>query len=244
MSKKIKNFIYSNFFRPRWYSILFNPYFIARLGLYKKIKKYANKDFGGKSILDVGCGIKPYTFLFKNNKEYIGIDIKSGGHFEKEKEPDLYFDGINIPFESQRFDLVICTQVLEHAEYPEKLLNEINRVLKNTGEIFITIPFVWNEHEIPYDFRRLTRYGLDRLLISSGFKIQELEETSGFFGTIGQLISAFIFETIGRNLILKSIFAFILCFPIQFSFLVLNTIFRSHWLTLDYVVVAKKHESN
>ena len=44
------------------------------------------------------------------------------------------------------------------------LLGRINRVLKSSGMICMTIPFVWDEHEQPYDFARYSSFGIKSLL--------------------------------------------------------------------------------
>jgi len=135
MSKKIKEIVNQHFFRPAWYSVIINPYFIARYGLLLKIKNFAKNDFSGKKILDVGCGIKPYKNLF-NSSSYVGIDIDYGGHNNQAKVVDKFYDGVNIPYDDNSFDIVICTEVMEHVVDPEKLLSEIHRVLKIGGRIF------------------------------------------------------------------------------------------------------------
>lgn len=241
MPIKIRQVINRHFFRPVWYSIIVNPYFIVRRGLLKKINNFANKDFSNKNILDVGCGIKPYEELF-NASSYTGIDINNGGHINRDKLPDKFYNGVEIPFPDNYFDVVICTEVLEHIAEPGKLLNEIRRVLKVGGEIYLSVPFVWNEHEVPFDFQRFSRYGLQRLFAKSHLSIIKLEGTSGVFKVCGQLISAFIFERLfPKNKILKLLSTIILCFPIQTAFIILDLIFKNSWLTISYCVVAKKN---
>jgi len=241
MKNKFKEIILEHFFRPKFWSIIINPYFIARYNLFKRIKAFSkNYNWSNKEILDVGCGIKPYSILFKNSK-YLGIDVEDSGHKNEFKYADVYFDGKNIPFSDKSFDLVICTQVIEHSLDYQFLLKEIYRVLKDNGLLLLTTPFVWNEHEIPYDFFRFTQYAHKAVLNDLGFDILKLEPTTKFFATIGQLISAFIFETIGKyNLFLKLFTSIVFCFPIQLMFILLDFILPSKWLTLDYLVIAKK----
>lgn len=239
----IKKIQEKHFFQPNWHSIIINPYFIARHGLLNKIKLFANQNFSEKNILDIGCGIKPYRNLFSKTAIYTGIDIKGGGHYDQAKTVDQFYDGINIPFEENKFDAIICTQVLEHANDPDTLLKEINRVLKKDGQLFLTMPFVWNEHEIPFDFRRFTRYGHEKIFEKNNLKIEKIETTSGIFGVCGQLISAFIFESLGKkNKFLKVFISVILCFPIQLIFVVFDCIFKNSWITLDYAINAKKYD--
>lgn len=235
----LKKYINNIFFRPSWYAVLVNPYFIARYYLYNNIKNFA-KTVGPAKILDVGCGSKPYKDLFGTN-EYVGIDIQGGGHLDEKKSIDAYFDGKTIPYGAESFDVVLCTQVLEHVEDPDALLRESYRVLKNNGIIYLTMPFIWPEHEVPYDFRRFTRFEHEKIFKDAGFKIEKIDSTCGVFGTCGQLISAYIFENLRKfSLVLAVIFAFLLCFPIQFLAIVMDTILRNNWITLDYVIIARK----
>lgn len=235
-----KKFIEDNFFRPRWYSIFFNPYFIFRYNLYKKIKEFSRNIKNDSKILDVGCGIKPYKDLFLSS-EYLGIDIEGGGHPDVDKMVDKYFDGVKIPYGDNFFDTVICTEVLEHSTDPEELISEMNRVLKKDGKLYITMPFVWNEHEIPYDFRRFTSYEHKRLLRAKDFIIENISSTSGVFGTCGQLITAYIFESIKiRSTLLKFVLSIFIFMPVQFIAIALDKLTRNHWITLGYVVIAKK----
>ncbi len=97
----------------------------------------------------------------------------------------------------------------------EFLLKEIHRVLKKDGFCLITVPLVWNEHEVPYDFFRFTQYFYKHILPTLGFDILKLNSSTKFFSTIGQLLSAFLFETLGKGTILKMFCAVFICFPIQ-----------------------------
>jgi SAM-dependent methyltransferase len=249
MKNKIKNFLkeqyLKNLFTPSWYSIFINPYFIARYFLYKNLKEIVKKYnlSENKKILDVGCGVKPYKELFKNC-EYIGIDIEGGGHKDEYKIVDLYFDGKNIPFENETFDVVLSTQVLEHTYDFDYLLKEMIRVLRKDGHLLITTPFVWNEHEIPFDFYRFTKFFYKNKIKDLNLKLIEIKPTCGFWATYGQLLSAFLAEqtkNILKNKILYLVVSFIFCFPIQIIFLLLNFIFlNNRWLILDYVALMKK----
>ena len=105
-------------------------------------------------ILDVGCGFKPWLRMFdKNRVEYIGVD------FDKEKsEADFIASAGKLPFPDNDFDALIYSEVLEHTENLAGAVKEMRRVAKNNALIYISVPFVFPEHGIPYDFQRLTRY--------------------------------------------------------------------------------------
>lgn len=237
---RIEKIIKQHFYRPAWYSIIINPYFIIRHGLLKKIINFSKTTLPNQKILDVGCGIKPYQGLFVASS-YTGIDIKGGGHSDQDKTVDKFYNGTDIPFPDNSFDTIICTEVLEHVAEPQRLLGEIKRVLKVNGQLFLTMPFVWNEHETPFDFYRFTRYEHRRAFEQSGLSILKLEETTGVFRVCGQLISAFIFEKLfSKNKVLKLLIAIIFCFPIQTFFIILDFIFKNSWISLNYSIIAEK----
>lgn len=254
IKKKIKKWGALNNFRPKWFAILFNPSFIARKYLFKEVKKFSQNYGGNKKILDIGCGAKPYKDLFQKD-DYLGIDIKRDAHNDSEKAVDKFYDGQNIPYNDSSFDIVISTQVFEHVEYPEKLFKEIYRVLKRGGILFLTMPFVWSEHEIPYDFRRFTRFEHKRILEQNNFKIISIKPTSGALGTCGQLISSFLTEEFSLlivggckiksklfNYLFQKIFVLLICCPIQLFFYILDLMFKKRGITLDYTITAQKKE--
>jgi len=229
-----------NFFRPRWYSVFINPYFINRRGIYRAMRDFAAQVPEDARILDIGCGIKPYRSLFAS-PSYTGIDIEGGGHSDATKHADAYYDGLSIPFPDASFDAAICTQVFEHASDPEKLAKEISRVLTSGGKAIITMPFVYPEHEIPYDFRRFTRYEHARVLEKAGFADIRIRKTTGFFGTFSQLFVVSMFEGIAFPAsALKAILTVFIFAPIQIAGLLLDAIFGKAGMTMDYVVTAHK----
>lgn len=237
-------------FRPRWYTIFLNPYFIARSRLYQAVAQFAKQSNQDAVLLDVGCGMKPYRHLFPAEK-YLGIDIEGGGHSSSQKTVDKFFDGEHIPYRENEFDIVISTQVFEHALNLNGLMKEISRVLKSDGILFVTAPLVWHEHEIPYDFRRFTKFGLQELLTEHNFKVITIRPTTGIFATCGQLFSAFLSESFARlvdilpvkfrlKYPLNKLFILLICFPVQVISLILDLIFFKRGITLDYVAIAQK----
>ncbi len=247
--RKIREIDRINDFQPRWYGIFFKSAFITRRQYLNHINKFI-KEYPaiGKKILDIGCGEKPYENLFTGS-EYIGIDIEGGGHDDKLKKVDKFFDGANIPFPDKEFDIILLIGVLEHAEEIDALMKEAARVLKDTGIVFIAIPFANHEHAIPYDFRRLTSFGLIKLAKKCGLNIKTLNPTCGIFATMGQLISFFLFDEFSKlikksnyklKFVLQKLFSFIVCSPIQMLSLFFDKIFGKRGISLSYIVTMKK----
>lgn len=164
---------------------IFHPFYFIRNGLLKGISANTNL-FHGK-MLDFGCGSKPYRNLFNVN-EYIGLDFENEGHPHTNEQIDVYYDGLTIPFPDKSFDCILCSEVFEHLFNLENTLKELNRVLKPGGYILITCPFVWNEHEKPYDYARYTLFALADLLERNNFEIIKKEKIGNFITTISQLI--------------------------------------------------------
>ena len=77
---------------------------------------------------------------------------------------DLFCDAHELPFDDGWFDALITTAVLEHVLYPERVADELHRVVKEGGLIYSEIPFMQQVHEGAYDFTRYTLSGHRRLL--------------------------------------------------------------------------------
>ncbi|MCQ8117282.1 class I SAM-dependent methyltransferase [Methylomonas rosea] len=188
----LKSYYSTQMYMPGWLGIFVNPFYFARLGLYQAIKELSSK-LGGE-ILDVGCGTKPYKQLF-NFSAYTGLDIDSTCSRSR-GIADYLYDGKRFPFDDASFDAVLCNQVFEHVFNPDEFLEQINRVLKPNGRLLLTVPFVWDEHEQPYDFARYSSFGLRALLETHGFKIIEHRKTCADVSVLFQLMNAFIFKII------------------------------------------------
>jgi len=157
----LRQYYKKQLFRPSFLGIFTNPFYIGRSKLFREIKKCAPV-IGGR-VLDVGCGQKPYQSLFQST-EYIGLDVEESGHNHANEQIDVYYDGVQFPFENDSFDSVICNQVLEHIATPEITLSEIHRVLKPQSYVLLTVPFIADEHEQPFDFYRYSSFGIKHLL--------------------------------------------------------------------------------
>ncbi len=116
-------------------------------------------------LLDVGCGEMPFRFALSPQVKYTGIDVEAAISFGMAGDGSIHiFDGRIIPFPNDRFDHILCTEVLEHAEEPGMLMAEMHRVLKPGGSMILTVPFSARVHHAPYDFHRFTAYGLTKML--------------------------------------------------------------------------------
>lgn len=122
-------------------------------------------------LLDIGCGSKPYQILFTKVDSYLGLELDTPEN-RLSKQADLYYDGDYFPLDDSSFDVLLCNQVLEHVFQPEVFLSELVRVLRPGGLLILTVPFLWPEHEQPYDCLRYTSFGLRDRLEKSGLRIK------------------------------------------------------------------------
>ena len=96
-----------------------------------------------KTILDIGCGIST-VLHFIDGKRY-GIDPLANEYLKLYKYPkDITIKhgfGEDIPFKDQFFDIIFCSNVLDHTVNPHKTISEVYRVLKDDGFFVLTVEF-------------------------------------------------------------------------------------------------------
>jgi SAM-dependent methyltransferase len=94
--------------------------------------------------------------LDEKNTKYFGIDIVDADKFDYDNSGITPFNGKDIPFEANTFDAILCTEVLEHVEHYQTLVNEMHRVMKPGAIGIVTIPWSARYHYIPWDYFRYT----------------------------------------------------------------------------------------
>lgn len=167
--------------------------YYVRISISKSLSDLG-PNFKGK-LLDAGCGEMPYKTTILSNfnvTEYVGLDIEGALNYNSSIRPDYEWDGVNMPFENDTFDTVLATEVLEHCPYPSVFLSEVYRVLKPTGKILFTVPFLWSLHEIPHDEHRYTPFALNRLFKDAGFKKSIIKPLGGYDASLAVMLGLWI----------------------------------------------------
>ena len=196
-------------FRPSILGLFLNPFYFARKALYVNIKAYSKNIKG--ITLDIGCGSKPYMNMFLTDK-YIGMDIEISGHNHEYSPVDIFYDGITIPFENDYFDSIVCFEVLEHVFNPDNFLKEANRVLKPDGSAIFTVPFIWDEHEQPFDYARYSSFGLKHLFEKSGFTVVTSKKYLTDLRLLPLLLNTYIYKVIKK--IISGKISYLLILPL------------------------------
>lgn len=107
----------------------------------KKTKARLLEEFRGKKILDVGCG-------FRKTMGAVGIDRRVTSKFAKEQQLDIDHDLTKFPWPipDNSYDLIVCQHVIEHLPDTVKTLEEMNRIIKPGGKVFLETPhYTWFE---------------------------------------------------------------------------------------------------
>ena len=143
-------------------------------------------------VLDVGAGDQPYRRVFESiesTSSYCPLDL----HDNKGYSPAEYtWDGVAMPFDDASFDTAVLTEVLEHCPEPEVTLKEVYRVLRPSGRVLVTVPFLWPLHDCPNDEYRYTPWSLERHLERSGFSTIRLWPTGGWDAALAQAIGLWL----------------------------------------------------
>lgn len=150
----------------------------------------------GLSILDVGAGECQYkrfcthlNYVSQDFNQYTGEGDNVGlqtGTWDVSKI-DIISDILSIPVPNEQFDVVLCTEVLEHVPDPIGAINEMNRILKKGGVMIITSPFCSLTHFAPYHFcdgfnKYFYEYHFDRLQ----YEMLEITANGNYFEYLAQ----------------------------------------------------------
>ena len=235
--EKIKSRFKKEQFNPTLLGLWVNPFYLVRKGLYNQVKDLGKKVQG--NILDVGCGTKPYQHLF-NAVSYTGLEIERTKENATDETVVLY-DGKHFPFNDSFFDAVFTSQVFEHVFNPPDFLKEINRVLVNGGVLLMTVPFIWDEHEQPYDYGRYSSFGLKSILENNGFEIAEQRKSVTGYMAVMQLFISYWYKVLVVRAHLPFTFFTLLISPCTIMGAILGKILpKNHDLYVDNIVLAKK----
>jgi len=125
--------------------------------------------------------------------DYVGLETNTPAN-RANKRADYFYDGNAFPFPDQSFDSVVCNKVFEHVFTPDLFLSEIFRVLKPEGQLLLMVPFIWDEHEQPWDYARYTSFGLKSLLENNGLDVVKQYKLNADIRILFHLINAYLFN--------------------------------------------------
>lgn len=191
--------------------------------LYKNYYSGIVLDIGGRNR---GRFIKPKDKVEK----WIFADV------EKKHNPDILLNVENMyQVDSQSVDVVNAIELFEHVEKPENGLDEISRVLKENGKLFLSMPFLYGLHSDPYDFQRWTEYKLKLELEKRGLHIIK-------FHIMGRMVTAAADMTRQaiRNWALPLRILAYLFYPLMDLLTKIDDIYKTNWHAGYFLIAEKK----
>lgn len=152
----------------------------------------------GKRILDAGAGEQPYrkycthlNYTSQDFAQYIPKVDTSGLHRDKfdYSSIDIVSEITSIPVDDASFDVVLCSEVLEHLSDPQNAIKEFSRIIKPDGILLITVPVSSITHMAPYYFYNgFSRYFFEKFINKKEFDISELTYNGSYFEYLAQEI--------------------------------------------------------
>ncbi len=143
-------------------------------------------------VLDFGAGNSPYRHYI-NCQAYVTADVS--------QNLDRSIDHViapneKLPIDDNAFDAVLLLDVLEHVASPDFVLSEIRRVLTPEGRLYISVPFIYREHETPHDMARYTAFGMQELIRQQSGTVHRQLKVGNLHYT---LLSLFLERGIGNG---------------------------------------------
>jgi len=229
---------------------------IDNITLRNAVRHFATTVPAAAKLLDAGAGLKPYEQCFQHcdyescdfadcDQFYSNIDDGRRHNIAGRHTYICTLDQIPVP--DNTYDLILCTEVLEHVPSPAAVLREFYRIMKPSGQLFITVPQGYGIHGEPYNFFYFTRFGLDLVLKEAGFEVIAIRERGGYFYYLyDRLANAIPRIVVGYKkwmslmmLMLAPVHIFLAYFfgPVL---LLLEPLDREKRFTMGYVSIARK----
>jgi len=145
--------------RARLYPSIFAANYLVLSNRRARMQEFFGRHENVGKVLDVGGQYCPYYPLFRDKcVSYASMDVVDTPIV------DIVCNAEEMPLEDCSYDLVLCTQVLEHCTNPQRIVDECHRVLKPGGTLLVTVPSAFPQHGYPADNWRFMPDGLRHLL--------------------------------------------------------------------------------
>ncbi|MBV8597939.1 MAG: class I SAM-dependent methyltransferase [Actinobacteria bacterium] len=143
---------------------------------------------GSSRVLDFGCGDRRYEPVFARvGAAYVGFDAPWNPLADVTGAPDA------VPVADASFDIVVCTQTLEHLPDPAAAIRELRRIVRPDGHVIASTHGTAVYHPSPTDYWRWTRPGLEKLFTDNAeWSSVDVAPAQGTAATTAMLIATLI----------------------------------------------------
>lgn len=139
----------------------------------------------GSRVLDLGAGGCPYRSLFQHceykTQDFVALkpdQLTQGGY----GQIDFVCDAAAIPAKDGAFDVILCTEVLEHVPEPADVVREMARLIRAGGSVYLSAPLGSGLHQEPFHyFGGFTPHWYRRVLSDARFNDIVIEANGGSF---------------------------------------------------------------
>ncbi|HEX3186829.1 MAG TPA: class I SAM-dependent methyltransferase [Pyrinomonadaceae bacterium] len=95
-------------------------------------------------VIEVGSGAHGLIFCFDGGKRHVGVDplaVEYGSLFPgwQRRAQTVAAAGESLPFRDRSFDVVLCDNVVDHAQSPAQIVRELVRILAPGGILYFTV---------------------------------------------------------------------------------------------------------
>lgn len=197
MNNKFDEFYKNNIYLELKNNI-FN-YLVRKSEIRKVLSKIKPKGL----VLEAGCGVSPTVNLTKNSV-FCDVSPNSVCYLKNRGYNCILSDITKMKFKSSMFDVVVCSEVLEHVKDDAKAIGEIYRVLRNNGKAIVTVPihkyywWRWQEdlvgHVRHYEIKEIMGK-----LTKAGFKHIRLVKIGGIIDRVLTALYAYLFFRLSLN---------------------------------------------
>ena len=127
---------------------------------------------------------KPY---FKN-----AVSITKREDVDADLHCDLFYTDLG-KMDAESFDVILCTGLLEHVPDPQRLIDDLYKLLRPGGKLILSASAVFSVHEGPNNFFHFTKYGMELLL--NNFSRMTIKGSCGPFENIGIQIQRILIQS-------------------------------------------------
>ncbi len=159
-------------------------------------------------VLDIGFGAGLTLFAFGPSCALYGVELAPTAVEDATRRARrrgvgeygfvTYDGGGAIPFPDGRFDVVICSHVLEHVPDDRFLLSEIRRLLRPGGGALLNVPINDSHYADPHHVRRYTPAGFLGLLKTAGLDVCRAEPADRIWNLFGWFFERRMHRRLGR----------------------------------------------